>query len=176
MKDRIKYELIKTLARKCLGQMGRTALMKYLYFLQTVRNVPLAYRFTLYSYGPFDSDVLSDLGEAELLGYVKSEIVGYPGGYGYEISPTEPPSESEFVDQIEKDIDWIMEEFGQMNSAQLELASTIVFADRERSPLSQNLEELVDQVRKVKPHFNVERIQAQVESLFDKGILLSVRR
>ena len=57
------------------GYLGRTALMKFCYLLQTVRQVPLGYRFTLYSYGPFDSDVLSDLGTA----------VQYLGGYGYRI-------------------------------------------------------------------------------------------
>jgi hypothetical protein len=35
--------------------------MKCLYFLQTVRRVPLRYHFGLYTYGPFDSDVLIDL-------------------------------------------------------------------------------------------------------------------
>jgi hypothetical protein len=34
--------------------------MKCLYFLQTVRRVPLGYHFGLYIDGPFDSDVLSD--------------------------------------------------------------------------------------------------------------------
>ena len=48
-------------ARSKGGYMGRTALMKYMYLLQTVRGLPLNYRFTLYSYGPFDADVLVDL-------------------------------------------------------------------------------------------------------------------
>ena len=35
--------------------------MKCLNFFQTVRRVPLRYHFGLYTYGPLDSDVLSDL-------------------------------------------------------------------------------------------------------------------
>src|SRR5262249_12172233 len=38
--------------------LGRTAVMKLLYFLSALRGVQLGYRFTLYSYGPFDSEVL----------------------------------------------------------------------------------------------------------------------
>ena len=53
--------------------IGRTAVMKLCYFLQTLKGVPLGYRFTLYSYGPFDSDVLSDLGTAESRKAVSSE-------------------------------------------------------------------------------------------------------
>src|SRR5438477_5059079 len=68
------------------GHIGRTALMKFSYFLQTVRGVPLGYRFTLYSYGPFDSNVLSDLSTTENLGAVQSSLTYYPGGYGYQIT------------------------------------------------------------------------------------------
>ena len=67
--------------------IGRTAVMKLCYFLQTLRNVPLRYRFTLYSYGPFDASVPSDISSAEALGGIESETFFYSGGYGYEISP-----------------------------------------------------------------------------------------
>jgi hypothetical protein len=40
--------LITRLVEKVPG-LGRTALMKYCYFLQTLRRVPLGYSFTLYS-------------------------------------------------------------------------------------------------------------------------------
>ena len=55
--------------------LGRTALMKICYLLQTLGDVPLGYHFTLYSYGPFDSDVLADLASAEVLGGVSSRVV-----------------------------------------------------------------------------------------------------
>ena len=71
------------------GFLGRTALMKLCYFLQEVKNVPLGYHFTLYSYGPFDSDVLSSLGTAETLKAISSETVYYAGGYGYQIKKGE---------------------------------------------------------------------------------------
>ena len=58
--------------------------MKCLFFLKVLKNVPLPYSFRLYTYGPFDSDVLDDLRYAEALGAVESTLVAYPGGRGYE--------------------------------------------------------------------------------------------
>src|ERR1700733_8978318 len=80
--------LIPALAeRSTTGYIGRTALMKYMYFLQTLRRIPLDYHFSMYSYGPFDSDVLADLSSAEALDIVKMNAVEFSGGYGYQIYP-----------------------------------------------------------------------------------------
>ena len=65
--------------------LGHTAIMKLAYFLQALRNVPLGYNFRLYTYGPYDADVLGDLKYAEVLEAVTSETIMYPCGYGYEI-------------------------------------------------------------------------------------------
>jgi hypothetical protein len=73
--------VITRLAERSPG-LGRTALMKYCYFVQTLRRVPLGYSFSLYSYGPFDSDVLADLDVTESMGGVKTEVVYHTGGYG----------------------------------------------------------------------------------------------
>ncbi len=80
--------VITWLAENAAG-LGRTALMKYCYFLQVLRGVPLGYRFSLYSYGPFDSDVLSDLDSTESIGGVTSFVEYFPSGYGYRIVPGE---------------------------------------------------------------------------------------
>lgn len=172
--DQSKYELIETLARKCRNQMGRTALMKLSYFLQTLREVPLGYRFSLYAYGPFDSRVLRDLGEAELLGYVNTTVVEYPGGYGYEIADADRTSESEFVDKYREEIDWVIREFGSLNSADLELASTIVFADREEPASSQSIDDLANRVQQVKPHFKESQVTDRIKWLHEKGLLKSI--
>ena len=48
--------------------LGRTAIVKLPYLFQELYGVSLGYDFRLYTYGPFDSDVLHDLGSAESLG------------------------------------------------------------------------------------------------------------
>src|SRR5690242_7276252 len=65
------------------ARLGRTAFMKLLFFLQESRGVPLGYQFSLYSYGPFDSDVLADISSAERLGVLKSTVISYHSGMGY---------------------------------------------------------------------------------------------
>ncbi|MGC8761734.1 MAG: hypothetical protein ACP5VC_17390 [Bryobacteraceae bacterium] len=160
------------------GYVGRTALMKFCYLLQTVRAVPLGYRFTLYSYGPFDSSVLSDLSTAETLRAVQSNLTFYPGGYGYQISKGERGDSvlrdgEHFLKQYRKDIDWVLEQFGSHGSADLELESTIVYVDREASRKGEKLsvDQLAQRVRDVKPHFQEAYIRGKVSALREQGLL-----
>ena len=169
-------------ARAPDGVLGRTAIMKLCYFLQVLKGVPLGYRFTLYSYGPFDSDVLSDLGTAESLGAVNSVIDYYPGGYGYKIQKAAGNEAvvslgSHFLDRYRASIDWVLSEFGSLKSADLELQSTIIFVDREADRKSKELEltRLASQVHDIKPHFSESSILENAIRLYEKGILLRAR-
>jgi uncharacterized protein len=162
--------------------LGRTALMKYCYFLQTLRRVPLGYSFTLYSYGPFDSDVLADLDFAETLGAVKTNIEYYPGGYRYRVKPGDRTEAAKkrsqpFLGQHEADIDWVVAQFGNLSAAQLELASTIVYCDREAIVRCEqlSLDRLTQYVRDVKPRFSPTEIEGMVLDLRGRGVLKSVR-
>ena len=162
--------------------IGRTALMKYMYFLQTLRNVPLGYRFTLYSYGPFDSEVLSDLSRAESMNAVSSEAVLYPGGYGYEIRSADgnewlQKRASDFLSKHKTDIDWVIQHFGTLTSAQLELASTIIFVDREAAIGKEELtlNAIAKRVQDLKPHFSNQQIQLLAERLANERLLQSIR-
>jgi len=59
--------------------------MKFLYFITALRGLNLGYRFTLYSYGPFDSAVLEDSDYAATLNAVRVRTEIYRSGYGYVI-------------------------------------------------------------------------------------------
>ena len=175
--DNKRVALIASLAQINPGK-GRTALMKLCYFLQTLRRAPLEYHFTLYSYGPFDSDVLADLDTAEALGAVQASVSYYPGGYGYEIRPAGQCESAKqlaagFLNRHETDIDWVIAEFGGLDAADLELTSTIVYIDREALSAQERLqnEALVQRVRDVKPHFTEEQVRDQVRDLNEKNIL-----
>ena len=65
--------------------LGRTALMKLLFLLTTIKSVPLGYRFRMYNYGPFDSEVLSDIDYAARLEALSVDMVRYKNGYAYNI-------------------------------------------------------------------------------------------
>jgi len=161
-------------------RLGRTAIMKLAFLLQTVKNVPLGYDFRLYTYGPFDGDVLNDLGQAETLQAVQSKMVSYSTGYGYEFSAGRERNEMKAraasdLAQYEGDINWALEEFAAKSASDLELLSTIVYADRDtlRQHQRRKAQELCRLVKEIKPRFSDEYIMQSIASLFDKRALLA---
>lgn len=181
-RDKERLSLIPVLAESHPAHhIGRTALMKYLYFLQTLRGVPLGYNFSMYSYGPFDSDVLADLSTAEAMNLVSSTPITFKGGYGYRIRPAEGASRikeqaRDFLTKHNQDIEWIIREFGNLNSADLELASTVIYVDREFHEIGVigKTAELIGLVNEIKPHFRREQVEKSFESLNRKGLLVSL--
>ena len=180
--DRLGFRLgvLSELVARSDTKLGRTALMKLSYLLQIVKGVPLSYNFRLYTYGPYDSDVLNDLGQAETLRAVESNMVPYPGGYGYEFSigPENDRVRSQVASKLHQynaEMNWVLEEFGDRTAAELELLSTIIYADRDnldrRSPAS--LDELCKQVNEIKPRFSNSHIKDRIISLKEKEILLA---
>ena len=162
--------------------LGRTALMKYCYFLQILRGVPLGYRFSLYSYGPFDSDVLADLDTAESVDGVKSSVVYFKGGYGYKIEPgarIERLTElgRGFLASYQADLNWLHEQFGGWSPGELELASTLIYSDRESEESGEtlNLDQLAKRVNELKPRYQLSRIEDLAKRLNDLGLLVSIR-
>jgi hypothetical protein len=165
-------------ARSKGGYLGRTALMKYMYLLQTVRGVPLGYRFTLYSYGPFDSDVLVDLSVAEGFEAVETELELYTGGYGYRIRPAHNAKWLEkryekILRKYDKDVDWVIKGFGSFSSAELELVGTIIYVDRETfvSRKRLGLNQVAKLVHEIKPHFSADKVLQYARRLADESIL-----
>jgi hypothetical protein len=169
--------LITALVEKSTGSLGRTAVMKCLYFLQELKRVPLGYHFSLYTYGPFDSDVLNDLALAERMGALESQIFQFPGGHGYELHPADTKkllSRAEELVSSHKDaIDWVVREFGGRSALDLEMASTLVYVDRsaaeEGSPIS--LRDLVRKVRNIKPHLDMRRIEQEASGLRERELI-----
>jgi uncharacterized protein len=180
--DKVRLGLFPVLAEQGPpGHIGRTALMKYLYFLQTIRGVPLGYSFSMYSYGPFDSEVLADLSTAEVLGIVEVTPIEFPGGYGYRIKPgpqAEPAKRaaSQFLTQYRDDVNWLFSVFGGFNNAELELTSTIVYVDREFTEQKQggSTSKITERVLEIKPRFTQGHVQMLVDLLYNKYVLTSV--
>jgi uncharacterized protein len=178
-----RYAFIAELAETApKGWLGRTALMKCAYFLQVLKDVPLGYNFSLYTYGPFDASVLYDLASAETLEAVKVRTISHPNGYGYDIRPSSGAREikskgAEFLAAHRDSINWVIDEFKDLNAAQLELASTMVYVDREavRAGEPLPLEEITRRVLAIKPRFDFDRAYNQAESLRCKGLLRSVQ-
>jgi uncharacterized protein YwgA len=176
---RLRVAILSTLVHEAPQPPGRTALMKFAYLLQTVRGVPLGYRFELYNYGPYDTAVLSDLSQAATLKALKSETVQYATGYGYAYSSQERGHEklcekvANELGRFEDDIQWVLEEFGTDSASRLELVSTIVFAEREMRRKRQTVDvgELCRRVKQIKPHFPEEIIASTISELVSREIV-----
>lgn len=152
-------------------KIGRTALVKYIYLLQTVKGLPLGFDFTLYAYGPYDGAILSRLSTAVRWGAVKESPVMYPGGIGYELEQGEQldavlSRDRQFFADHKDELDWVVREFKDYSAAGMELIGTMVFVDREafEADESRSKDQLVDTVLKIKPRFSRE----QAEQMFDK--------
>jgi hypothetical protein len=156
------------------ARLGRTAIMKLCFFLQESKEVPLGYQFSLYSYGPFDSDVLADISTAERLSVVKSSIVYYPSGTGYEytLGPDAGSVDklaSDFLEKYKGSIDWALTHFGKKTAGELELLSTILFIAKFHNPKTVAI--LIEQVVLFKPHFTREQIQKGFDYLVSLNVL-----
>jgi hypothetical protein len=155
------------------ARLGRTAIMKLCFFLQESKGVPLGYQFSIYSYGPFDSDVLADLTTAEHMNILKSNIVYYPSGHGYEYSLGSDASirdiEVDFLAQQRTNIAWVLSNFGKRTAGDLELLSTTLFVAKFNNP--KNVEELIDKIELIKPHFSRDQIRRAFQELVALNVL-----
>lgn len=157
-------------------QFGKTAIMKYLYILQEVFKVPLGYKFSLYTYGPYCSDVLSDLDYTEAIDGVQVYSVDM-GASGYSIEPTGKTDEYinksyKFLSKNEESINKVIELFGGMSARDLELRSTIIYLYKTylRNEWEVDREEIISDVRELKPYFSRIEIQEAYDVLKHKSI------
>lgn len=162
------------------GTLGRTAIVKLLYLLQEVRGLPLGYRFRLYTYGPFDSDILSDLETAQSFRALQIRTILYPSSYGYEVKAGSRAAAlkdcvREWLASHQPDLAWAVEHFARRSASELELIATIVYAARESAESSKpdSLADLAKRVREVKPRFPEQYVLERCAEARDLGLLPS---
>jgi uncharacterized protein YwgA len=154
-------------------QFGKTALQKTVYLIQELYGLDLAYQFGLHTYGPFCSELLSDLDFAEALDLV--EIKRNSEGDGFDIAPKAPATfekrtTNEFRKKLADSIKRLVRDFGGRTARELELLTTIIFIDREPKT-TRSEEELVQLVREIKPKFSEAEIKAAMGDLQAKGFI-----
>jgi hypothetical protein len=145
-------------------QFGKTAIMKYLYILQEVFKVPLGYEFSLYTYGPYCSDVLLDLDYTEAIDGVRIYSVDTGTG-GYSIRPSHKTDEyikksRDFISEHAESINAVIELFGSMSARDLELRSTIIYLYKNYLQNNWKIDsnEIAFDVKEIKPYFSMEEI------------------
>ena len=154
--------------------IGKTAVMKCIYLLQTIKKVPLDYHFEIYTYGPYSSVVMEEIDYARQCGFINVESLTYPTGqFGYQIKCNESGKEitakSALVSSYNTEINEIMSEFGDKKASELELLSTIVFVTTVYKP--QSKKEITDLVGKIKPKFEKEYIDEKYDYLKERAYI-----
>jgi uncharacterized protein YwgA len=174
---RERYGLIVELAERMHARrfsFGKTALQKLVYLLQKLHGINCGYKFTLYTYGPFSSLLLSDL---DSVGAFRGVDVRFYGPAGYQIDPG-PMSASvrqhaeRFIEEYSKQIDEVVDTFGKLSAKQLELRATVVYAEHALKKVEGKAptpKELVSAVRDLKPYFSEDEVRGAISELDSNG-------
>ncbi len=168
-----RYALMAEVAAR-YGQSGRqlrkTSLMKMIYLLEELHDVDVGYRFGIYTYGPFDAQVLEDL---DVLGSMDVlEVKRDPDGWGYQIQASGEAdgvkaNAADFLAEHSERVDALFEEFGDKSAVDLELESTIVFVhkravEKDQDPTPDSVAKIVNGL---KPKFTRSHIKKTYERL-----------
>ncbi|MDR0863263.1 MAG: hypothetical protein LBN30_10955 [Oscillospiraceae bacterium] len=152
---------------RAFPEIGKTGIMKCVYFLQNVYDIDLGYRFSMYTYGPFDSDVMGAINAAVDDEYIESKTFHYPNGTGYQFSPLPKSVESEIASVCSVPLEELKKNFGKYDAKQWELAATIVYL----SQLNEDGDDaLVEMVHKLKPHFSLDNINNEYRHIQRLGM------
>ena len=173
LRQQLPLELASRLEGKS-PQFGKTALMKMAYLLQELYEVPLGYRFSLYTYGPYSAEVLADLEYSNLLHQVNVNYLGEEGGF--KITPGEkvgcPGKQEGTINEFSDELNKLVEHFGAFNARELELRTTSIFLWKRIHPTKpENLNSVVQTVRHLKPHFSEMTIRSAINNLMNDGII-----
>ncbi|MBF0560164.1 MAG: restriction endonuclease [Nitrospirae bacterium] len=175
-----RYVLIAELAKRLdtvSPQFGKTALQKLVFLLQEVYKIDCGYDFELYSYGPFDSQLLGDLDLVESWGCVSVESVNALLG-GYRIHPTKKvdlvrEKATGFLDdaKTKSALDNLVSTYGALKARDLELRATTVYVERNLWAKNESPDKttVCRFVAQIKPRFTRREIDQVVDELSERG-------
>jgi len=156
--------------------LGKTAVMKMVFILQRVFKMKLGYKFDIYTYGPYAAEVSGDLGILTYEGFVNENVYEYGKFSGYELSLSERGKslDVELSPEDEKNINRVIELFGDKRAKDLELDSTIIYIRdlNIKNKWSASKEDIVDDVHEIKPHFDASEIAEAYDNLEKDGMLV----
>jgi uncharacterized protein YwgA len=174
-----RYALIAEMAKRLDSasmNFGKTALQKLVFFLQEIYRVDCGYDFELYTYGPYDSQLVSDLVLIEHWGCVSVTRVNDMLG-GYQIRPTEAVDSirgkaAGFLNdaKTKQALDDLVLTYGSMTARDLELRATTVYVARNflRKGETATIEKVCRLVTELKPKFTADEIKQAVIELSER--------
>ncbi len=161
------------------ADLGKTAVMKIMYILQKVYKLPLDYSFSIYTYGPYCSDVMADIDTASAENIISIKTNYYTNGkIGYDISTSENSSKvikdsSDFLNKYKDEIAEVLYCFGDKTAKELELYSTVIYIYNSyiENQWEFTIRDISENVHEIKPHFSIAEIENAYNDLKDRAIL-----
>lgn len=157
--------------------MGKTAVMKIIFMLQQVKGIDLGYEFSIYTYGPYTSEVLEDIDELISRGLLTSTVYHYKDYIGYQLNITSEGVKG--IDHSSENLNGLEDvlQFTNNKSAkELELYSTIIYISDlfVKNSWEGGKPSIVDKVHEIKPHFSKEDILKAYECLQEKKYISTI--
>lgn len=136
-------------------QISKAIIQKLFYLLS--RKDAVDFDYSLYHYGPYSSQVTSELNFAEEIDFI---VIDWIPEKGYFISPG-PMYSSKLLlqntEKIERDtMDEVIQEYSNYNSIELSIITTALFLNKNFGV--NNKDNLVEIVSSLKPQYDKERI------------------
>jgi len=136
-------------------QISKTIIQKLVYLLSRKNIVDFDY--SLYHYGPYSSQVSSELNFAEEIDFI---VIDWIPEKGYSISPGSMYSSKQLLQntqKVERDaINEIVQKYGSYNAIELSIITTALFLKEKFGVNAKS--KLVEIVTSLKPQYNKERI------------------
>ena len=175
-KNTISY-LLKRLEGK---QIGKKSIQKLVYFLQEEFGVGLNYRYRMYHYGPYCSELSNDLDIMDMMEIINiSPVMFSPAMYGYSIKlgkyGEEQASDMEQSPPSDKDrFDKLLNIFGGYSAKKLELYATMHMVERilrGREGQDSGKDSVMREVKILKPKYSDDEIENAYNDLLDNSII-----
>ncbi len=155
--------------------MGKTAVMKTIFMLQQVKHIDLGCEFSIYTYGPYDADVMEDIDELASDGLLSSSVYRYKDYIGYTLSATDSGAKeaSDLTDKDAAALKEILNFAGKKSAKELELYSTIIYVEDWylKNERTTDMTDIIKKVHELKPHFSKGVIQEACACLSEASFL-----
>lgn len=134
------------------SQIGKTIVQKIMYMLTRERVID--FNYSMYHYGPYSSQVSSEINFAENLGAVEMDWIS---DKGYFIKPKSDELEGVLSEDDMQAIDRVIDKYGRFNAVEISIIATALFVE-DNFEVSDN-EELIRVVASLKPQYGKDRIK-----------------
>lgn len=148
------------------NKLGRKAFQKIVHLSNSIGGIPTGYSFSYYIYGPFSRELSSDLELAEMAGILSSTQDSTTGSYDIkagELAHVAEKNASGYLAEQERNLNRILNSFGDKSAKSLELYSTLVFVELAEANLKGNTDALVKRINSLKPKYSELEIRSAID-------------